>query len=80
MPKWGIPLLSAVGLTKGAVVGQAEQSAEIIEVRGPGGAPPYVVSAQYIVFNISVRFADGHTTLVFPGPDAIIQHREQGEE
>jgi Domain of unknown function (DUF1918) len=32
-------------------------------VRGAGGAPPYLV-----------RFDDGHTSLVFPGPDAVIEH------
>ncbi len=31
--------------------------------RGGGGEPPYLV-----------RFDDGHTALVFPGPDAIIEH------
>jgi hypothetical protein len=37
---------------------------EIVEVRGTTGGPPYVV-----------RFDDGHTGLVFPGPDAVIEHR-----
>ncbi|HSF26561.1 MAG TPA: dsRBD fold-containing protein [Actinomycetes bacterium] len=38
---------------------------EILEVRGPGGSPPYLV-----------RWADtGHTGLCFPGPDARIEHR-----
>jgi Domain of unknown function (DUF1918) len=36
---------------------------EIVEVRGAGGEPPYLV-----------RFDDGHTALMFPGPDAIIEH------
>ena len=36
---------------------------EIVEVRGAGVEPPYLV-----------RFDDGHTGLVFPGPDAIIEH------
>ncbi|MER6851575.1 DUF1918 domain-containing protein [Streptomyces flaveolus] len=35
---------------------------EIIEVRGPNGEPPYVV-----------RFPDGHETLVYPGPDCVIE-------
>jgi hypothetical protein len=48
---------------RGNIVGQPERTGEIIEVRGAGGEPPYVV-----------RFDDGHTSLVFPGPDAIIEH------
>jgi hypothetical protein len=46
----------------GNTVGQPDHSGEIIEVRGPGGGPPYVV-----------RFDDGHTGLVFPGPDAVVE-------
>jgi hypothetical protein len=44
------------------IVGQADRVGEIIEVHGSGGEPPYLV-----------RFADGHTGLVFPGPDAVIE-------
>jgi hypothetical protein len=46
----------------GNVVGQADRTGEIIEVRGLSGSPPYVV-----------RFDDGHTGLIFPGPDAVIE-------
>ncbi|MDQ4030884.1 MAG: DUF1918 domain-containing protein [Actinomycetota bacterium] len=53
-------------LVHGNVVGQADRQGEIIEVRGPGGSPPYVV-----------RFNDGHETLVYPGPDAIIEPQGQ---
>jgi Domain of unknown function (DUF1918) len=35
----------------------------IVEVRDSGGAPPYLV-----------EFDDGHTCLVFPGPDAVVEH------
>ena len=48
---------------RGNIVGQPERSGEIVEVRGAGGEPPYLV-----------RFDDGHTSLVFPGPDAVIEH------
>jgi Domain of unknown function (DUF1918) len=48
---------------RGNIVGKQEQTGEIVEVRGAGGEPPYLV-----------RFDDGHTSLVFPGPDAIIEH------
>lgn len=47
----------------GNTVGQPERAGEIIEVRGTGGEPPYMV-----------RFDDGHTSLVFPGPDAVVEH------
>ncbi len=46
----------------GNIVGHPERAGEIVEVRGAGGQPPYLV-----------RFDDGHTSLVFPGPDAIIE-------
>jgi Domain of unknown function (DUF1918) len=48
---------------RGHIVGQAERIGEIVEVRGAGGEPPYLV-----------RFDDGHTSLVLPGPDAVIEH------
>ncbi len=47
----------------GKVVGQAEHAGEIVEVHGSDGAPPYLV-----------RFDDGHTRLIFPGPDAVVEH------
>jgi hypothetical protein len=47
----------------GNIVGQSDQIGEIMEVRGAGGEPPYLV-----------RFQDGHTGLCFPGPDAVIDH------
>ena len=43
-------------------VGTADKIAEIVEVRGESGQPPYVV-----------RFADGHETLMYPGPDCVIE-------
>ncbi len=52
----------------GKTVGQHDQMGEIIEVRGPNGAPPYLV-----------RFSDGHTRLVFPGPDAVVEHPEDAQ-
>jgi len=48
---------------RGHTVGQKDHTAEIIEVRGKHGAPPYLV-----------RFPDGHESLVFPGPDASVEH------
>ncbi len=47
----------------GNVVGQPDRMGEIVEVRDAGGEPPYMV-----------RFDDGHTCLIFPGPDAVIEH------
>ena len=47
----------------GDVVGHPDRRGEIIEVRGDRGEPPYMV-----------RFEDGCTVLLFPGPDAIIEH------
>ncbi|WP_431966690.1 DUF1918 domain-containing protein [Nocardia sp. bgisy134] len=50
-------------LVHGHVVGEHDRQGEIVEVRGPEGSPPYVV-----------RFTDGHESLVYPGPDAVIEH------
>jgi hypothetical protein len=47
----------------GRTVGAHEQEAEIIEVRGANGGPPYMV-----------RFDDGHESLIYPGADAEIRH------
>jgi hypothetical protein len=47
----------------GKTVGQAERTGDIVEIHGSAGEPPYLV-----------LFDDGHTVLVFPGPDAVIEH------
>jgi len=40
---------------------------EVLEVRHADGSPPYLV-----------RWSDtGHQTLMFPGPDATVQHFEE---
>jgi Domain of unknown function (DUF1918) len=49
-------------LIRGNCVGTPDKCGEIIEVHGKAGEPPYVV-----------RFDDGHTGLVFPGPDALVE-------
>jgi hypothetical protein len=36
----------------------------VLEVRGLEGEPPYMV-----------RFSDGHESLVYPGPDCIVEQR-----
>jgi len=46
----------------GRAVGNPDQLAEIVEVRGTDGTPPYLV-----------RFPDGRERLVFPGPDCIVE-------
>ena len=46
-----------------------ERNADILEVRHSDGSPPYVV-----------RWADtGQEALVFPGPDAFVEHRQPSE-
>jgi hypothetical protein len=50
------------------VVGASDQTSEIIEVRGPGGAPPYLV-----------RRNDRHEALAFPGADASVGHPKNRE-
>lgn len=46
----------------GKTVGEPDQIGKIIEVKGLNGAPPF-----------TVRFEDGHTGLVYPGPDAVVE-------
>jgi hypothetical protein len=50
----------------GRTVGQADHLVEIVEVRGADGGPPFVV-----------RYADGHTAVVVPGPDAVVERRPE---
>jgi hypothetical protein len=46
--------------------GEPDRDAEVLEVQGPGGGPPYLV-----------RWGDnGHEGIFFPGSDASIQHFE----
>lgn len=47
-------------------LGMTEDLAEILEVRGTDGAPPYLV-----------QFKDGRKRLLFPGPDAVIESTTQ---
>jgi ribosomal protein L35AE/L33A len=46
----------------GNTVGHSDRRGEIVEVHGTKGEPPYLV-----------RFDDGQTRLLFPGPDAVIE-------
>jgi hypothetical protein len=45
----------------GRIVGQSHRSAEVIEVLGSEGGPPY-----------RVRFDDGHEAVMSPGPDTVV--------
>lgn len=49
----------------GRIVGQHDRLAEVVEVLGENGEPPY-----------RVRYEDGHETIVSPGPDSVIQHKK----
>ncbi|MDF9810840.1 DUF1918 domain-containing protein [Streptomyces sp. SPB162] len=50
-------------LVHGRTVGRQDRQAEVIEVMGPDGAPPF-----------RVRFEDGHETVMSPGPDTVVRH------
>ena len=52
-------------IVHGRIVGQSDRTGEIIDVRGADGAPPYLV-----------RFSDGHESVIFPGPDCVIEHTQ----
>lgn len=49
---------------KGHHVGEPDRDAEILEVRGEDGGPPYLVRWD----------DDGHEGLFFPGSDAVVEH------
>ena len=50
-------------------VGASDRVGETLEVRGADGAPPY-----------RVRYPDGHESLVFPGPDCVVEPAEGSPE
>lgn len=56
---------------KGHRLGEHERDAEILEVRGAEGGPPYWVRWE----------DDGHESLLFPGSDALVSHfRRHGRQ
>jgi hypothetical protein len=48
---------------KGHHVGEPDRDAEILEVRGPDGTPPFLVRWD----------EDGHEGLFFPSTDAVVE-------
>ncbi len=62
-------MFAAVGdrlVVRNLHVGEVVRDGEILEVPHPDGSPPYVV-----------RWSDNdHVSMVFPGPDAYVQHFE----
>ncbi|MFI8997941.1 DUF1918 domain-containing protein [Streptomyces sp. NPDC053542] len=55
-------------LMHGRIVGQHDRVAEVVEVLGERGTPPY-----------RVRFQDGHETIMSPGPDTVVQHEKMAD-
>ncbi|MEW2087168.1 DUF1918 domain-containing protein [Streptomyces sp. NPDC005283] len=53
-------------LVHGRTVGQHDKRAEVVEVLGAKGTPPY-----------RVRFDDGHEALMSPGPDTVVRHHKE---
>jgi len=53
---------------KGDHVGEPDRGAEILEVHGEQGGPPFVVRWD----------DDGHEGLFFPGSDAVVEHLPHG--
>ena len=52
---------------RGHRVGEPSRDCEVLDVRGPSGAAPYLVRWD----------EDGHTSLFFPGSDAeVVPYRE----
>ncbi len=52
----------------GEQVDRPTRDGEVLEVRGADGAPPYLV-----------RWSDGHTGLLFPGPGSVLRVQMAGE-
>ncbi|MER7663305.1 MULTISPECIES: DUF1918 domain-containing protein [unclassified Streptomyces] len=52
-------------LVHGRTVGQHDRTAEVVEVLGQKGTPPY-----------RVRYDDGHEALMSPGPDTVVRPDE----
>ena len=48
-------------------VGEPTIEAEIIEVKGENGEPPFIVR----------WLTDGHEAMIFPGSDALIEHHRK---
>jgi hypothetical protein len=53
----------------GEQVDRPTRDGEVLEVRGADGAPPYLV-----------RWSDGHTGLLYPGPGSVLRVQGSGEE
>ena len=53
-------------IISGHRVGEAQRTAEILDVRGANGHPHY-----------RVRWDDGHESIFFPGSDAIIRPKRR---
>lgn len=54
---------------KGHRTGEADRDGEVLEVHGSDGQPRYLIQWS----------DDGHIGLVFPGPDAVIEHVDPRE-
>ena len=52
----------------GERVGQPTRAGQVLEVRGPDGGPPYLV-----------RWNDGHTGLLYPGPGSVLRVISPGD-
>ncbi|MEU6667741.1 DUF1918 domain-containing protein [Streptomyces sp. NPDC046727] len=50
----------------GRVVGQHDHVVEVVEVLGPEGNPPYRVRAE-----------NGHESIMSPGPDCQVKHKDE---
>ncbi|MER8043982.1 DUF1918 domain-containing protein [Streptomyces sp. NPDC094032] len=51
-------------LVHGRTVGQHDRTAEVVQVLGENGTPPYRVKYE----------DDGHESLMSPGPDTVVRH------
>ncbi|MFE0646362.1 DUF1918 domain-containing protein [Streptomyces sp. NPDC058877] len=52
-------------LVHGRTVGHHDRTAEVLQVLGENGTPPYRVKFE----------DDGHEALMSPGPDTVVRHR-----
>ncbi|MEE2522603.1 DUF1918 domain-containing protein [Pseudarthrobacter sp. J75] len=53
-------------IVRGRTVETSDRHGEIVEVKGADGSPPY-----------TVKFDDGHESIVFPGGDFVVEKPHQ---
>jgi Domain of unknown function (DUF1918) len=54
-------------VVRGRRVGETGRRGTVVDVRGQGGLPPYLIRWD----------ADGHEGLIYPGPDTVVERKRR---